>query len=287
MNQYLRPMTTLFVAILFAVSASAETGDSTRYLTFKDTLLLFINADGDKFIEHTVIKGQTLFSLAKFYSLNIDELYPHNLQLKDTSVPIGTKVKIPIPNRAIMRFKNAEFKNWKYANLYYVVQKGDNLFNIAKTQFHMPVDSVMKRNGLKTQTLTPGQRLHVGWISTAGVPEGERVASASVSKPWSKSDELKKNYGRKGKRNDGKGVAFWQKNGIQNSDLYCLHRTAKRGTIIACTNPSTGRTAYCKVIGTLPVGAYPDEVQLVVSPTVAKLLGAVDARFYVKFSFYQ
>lgn len=279
----------LVFSLLFActVSAQADTGDSTRYLSHRDSLTLSITADGEKIIEHVIIKGQTLFSLAKFYGMNVEELYPYNPELQRTSVPIGTKVRIPIPNRAIVRFKTADFKRWKFASLHYVVQKGDNMFRIAQVHFKMPVDSLMKMNGLSTQSVSPGQKLFVGWLSTSGVSEQDRTSPTVRNNPMAKSNELKKLFGKSGKRVDMRGMAFWVKNGTQNSDLYCLHPSAPKGTVVAITNPANGRTVYAKVIGSMPLGAYPAEVKLVISPTVAKLLGAVDARFFIKYSYYQ
>ena len=51
------------------------------------------------------------------------------------------------------------------------------------------------------------------------------------------------------------------------------------------TNPMNQRTVYVKVIGNLSDRAYEDNVKVVLSPMAAKLLGAVDQRFYVKVTY--
>jgi hypothetical protein len=42
------------------------------------------------------------------------------------------------------------------------------------------------------------------------------------------------------------------------------------------------RTAYAKVIGRIPDRAYGDEIIVVLSPSVAKMLGARDPKFFVE-----
>jgi hypothetical protein len=81
-----------------------------------------------------------------------------------------------------------------------------------------------------------------------------------------------------------RGAAFWQKKGNMKTDLYCLHRTAKAGSIMSITNMN-GKTVYAKVIGKMPENAYGHEVVIIVAPSVAKLLGAVDENFFVKLKY--
>ncbi|HOY19874.1 MAG TPA: hypothetical protein PLC89_21355, partial [Haliscomenobacter sp.] len=50
------------------------TGDSLRYLTPRDTIILSVGANDAKIFEHKIEKGQTIFSLARFYGLKMDAL---------------------------------------------------------------------------------------------------------------------------------------------------------------------------------------------------------------------
>ena len=45
------------------------------------------------------------------------------------------------------------------------------------------------------------------------------------------------------------------------------------------------KTLYAKVIGKIPQNAFGDEVIIIVSPSVAKQLGAKDERFFVKIKY--
>ena len=85
------------------------TGDSLYYLTAKDTIFLAVDESNEKIFEHQIEKKQTLFSLAKFYGMTIEELTLYNEALKNPVISIGQKIKIPIPNRAIIRYKKKGF----------------------------------------------------------------------------------------------------------------------------------------------------------------------------------
>lgn len=278
----------LSILLFFSVFTSilGETGDSTKYLTVKDTLFVTVNAQtGEKIFEHRIQHKQTLYSLARFYGLNEEELYPYNPTLKSNKMPVNQVVYVPIPNAAIKRFKGDNFKRWKYAPIMFLVKKGDNLYNISKTLFHMPVDSVVKWNNLPNQTIAPGQRLLVGWMSLDGVPDTVRNLRKGTADV--RSQMLGAYFSKQSKAIEERGAAFWATKGNSKTDLYCLHRTAKRGTIMAIMSMMNNKTVYAKVIGKMPDSVYGLETVIVVAPSVSKLLGAKDEKFFVKIRYIQ
>jgi LysM repeat protein len=269
---------------IFAKKPS-QTGDSTKYLTMKDTL--FISLDertGEKVFDHKIAPKQNLYRLARFYGMNEEELFPYNTALKSNVVSIGQIVRIPIPNPAIKRFKGDNFKRWKYAPIVIIVKKGDNLFNIAKRMFRMPVDSVMKWNNMPNQNVVVGMRLQVGWMSLDGVPDSIRslrkVGAAEI-----RSKMLASYFTKQKKGKEESGAAFWQLKGNPKTDLYCLHRTAKTGTVVAIQNTMNQKVVFAKVIGRMPANVYGHETIVVVAPSVAKLLGVKDEKFFVKIKY--
>jgi LysM repeat protein len=280
------------VILLFLVKTTlhAEVGDSIKYLTAKDTLFITLDeTTGEKIFEHRIVVKQTLYSLARFYGLNEEELYPYNPKIKNNIVNIGQRIRVPIPNGAIKRFKGDNFKQWKYAPIVFLVKKGDNLFKIAQTLFHMPIDSVVKWNNLPNRTIQPGQLLHVGWMSLDGV--GDTIRHAAITRPNAsegRSNALSSHFEKQKKSaQEQRGAAFWNIKGNTKTDLYCLHRTAKVGSIIAITSTMNNKTAYAKVIGKIPENAHGTETVLIVAPSVAKMLGAKDEKFFVKIRYSQ
>jgi LysM repeat protein len=279
-----KPLFICFLSLWTVITygQSAEKERVTPVLTFKDTLLLTVEA-GKKVVYHPVKSKQTLFSISKFYSLSLEDLYDYNQGFRtDPTLRTGTRIKIPIPNKAIMRYKTANFKGWRAAPIYYVVQDGDNLFQICKRHFAMPVDTIMKRNKMKSQNIRPGQLILMGWMSTDGIlPEWRPV------KPVTESNTLKTRFEtdkKKHKEQDAQGVCFWQRDSKEKGDLYALHRDALIGSIIAVTNPIYSRTIYAKVIGRIPDG-YERNVELILSPEAARKIGAKDPRFFVKLKY--
>lgn len=250
----------------------------TGLLSFKDSLMLTIH-EGKKYIMHPVKPKQTLFSISKFYSISLEDLYDQNPVLRyEPTLKTGTKLKIPIPNQAIKRYQK-DVPKWKLIPMYYIVQEGDHLFQICKRHFDMPVDSILKRNKMKNSQIKPGQRIHMGWMGTEGVKPEWRTAKQSVE-----SGALKVRFDQdkaKHKETESQGVCFWQKDSKEKGDLYALHREAAVGTIIAVTNPIYQRTVFAKVIGRIPDG-YEKNLEVILSPEAARKIGAKDPRFFVK-----
>jgi len=273
--------TPLFVLFLCSLSASllGQEEQPAPLLTSRDSILLTVE-EGKKFIHHPIKPKQTLFSISRYYNIGLEELFELNPTFRnDPTLRIGSRVKIPIPNKAIKRYKSSSFVAAGNTSIYYVVQPGDNLYQISKRYFEMPIDSVAKRNRLKNNSIKPGQRLLMGWMGTEGFHTDWRPA-----RPVTESDVLKTHYneGKKNKKEtEAQGVCFWPKDSKEKGSLYALHRDAKIGSIIYVNNPMSNRTVYAKVIGRIPEG-YERNIEVVLSPEAARKLGARDPRFFVK-----
>jgi len=277
----------LIVILVLTPMTMSATGDSLNYLTPKDTIFLTINHFGEKLFEHRMERSQTLYSLGKFYGLSLEELCRYNPGLKDGNVSVGQPIYIPIPNRAILRYRPEDFDPFRYVPIYYIVKKGDTMFGIAKRHFRMEVEEVKRRNQLTSNELGVGQLLHMDWMRIEAIPaEWQGEAENPLLK---KSNALGKIYvrerGRKREREQN-GGAFWQKESKEDSDFYALHREAELNSIIQITNPMSGVTVYVKVIGKIPDTAYDDSVVVVLSPIAAKALEARDPQFYVRVKYY-
>lgn len=277
---------TLIVLVLWQMKAKA-TGDSLHYLTPKDTIFLSIDNFGEKIFEHRIERKQTLFSLGQFYGLSVEELYWYNPGLKEGVVSVGHPIKIPLPNRAILRYRPKDYDPFKYVPIYYVVKKSDTMFSIAKRYFRMEISEIKERNHLSSETLRIGQKLHIGWMKIEAIPAAWQGDQENPL--LRKSNALGKIYEReRGKKKDmeHQGVAFWQKESKEDSDFYALHRHAAVNSIIRVVNPMSRIEIYVKVIGKIPDSAYGDDVVVVLSPIAAKALEARDPRFFVRVNYY-
>lgn len=249
-----------------------------------DTVYLTLGPKKEKFIEHIVYPGETLYSIAPFYGLMPQNVLQANKQLDMNSLKVGQRLKIPIPNIAITRFKKGGFVDSLKVPVIYKVKHGETLYTISKKYFRMPIDTIMQRNNMYDYRLSVGMPLHIGWMDKRGVPDSIQM---KIKRIFTKKMLTEEDYKRKNKEIldfDQQGIAYWQKGAKSGGHSMTLHRTAKVGSMITIINPMTKKKIRTKVVGRIPP-VFDRDVILVLSPSTARRLGAVDSRFYVKIKY--
>lgn len=98
----------------------------------------------NNYVLYTVKKGDNLYNIARAYNTNVGEITKLN-NLKSTALSIGQQLKIPSSNSSV-------------SVTTYIVKKGDSLYSIAR-KYNTLVDSLIKKNNLKTNNLSIGQKL--------------------------------------------------------------------------------------------------------------------------------
>ncbi len=91
---------------------------------------------------HTVVKGDTLYSISKKYNTTVDNLKLWN-NLKNSNIVVGQVLQVE-----------------RSTQIFHVVVKGDTLWSISK-KYKTTVDKIKKDNNLKTDVLSIGQKLKV------------------------------------------------------------------------------------------------------------------------------
>lgn len=91
---------------------------------------------------HTVVKGDTLYSISKKYNTTVDNLKIWN-NLKNSNIIVGQVLQVE-----------------RSTQILHVVVKGDTLWSISK-KYKTTVDKIKKDNNLKTDVLSIGQKLKV------------------------------------------------------------------------------------------------------------------------------
>jgi hypothetical protein len=149
-------------------------------------------------------------------------------------------------------------------------------------------DTLKLRNRLKSTTLFSGQLIQIGWLNTAGIPEAlQAVNNNSLGlKMQALQQAFSSEKAVKVPRFQN-GAAYWQREKKAADDFFALHRNAPVGSIIQITNPLKKKTLYAKVIAPIPDQAYGDDIIVVLSPSVAKQLGAKDPKFFVEIRYFQ
>ena len=95
-----------------------------------------------EFIEYTIKKGDSLYSIARTYGISVNDIMKFN-NLTTNLLSIGQMIKIPISQST---------------QIEYIVKSGDSLYSIART-YNTTVDNIKQKNNLKSNTLQIGQKL--------------------------------------------------------------------------------------------------------------------------------
>jgi LysM repeat protein len=278
----------LIICACMNVNASA-TGDSLHFLTSKDTLFVNILPSGKKTIEHRLEKGQTLFSLAGFYGLKYTTLLKFNPELNpDKAILQGKPVRIPLPDSALQTGDVSANTLKEFAPVYYIVKQGETLYRISKVFFRIPIETVRKNNGLSNDNLKTGQKLHIGWLSTKGIPES--LQTETTFSNGNSFYDLKTTFEQEALSTRPvlqKGAAYWHRERKNEKEYFAMHRFAPVGSVIKLHNPMKNTVSFAKVVSTISDRIHGSEIIVVLSAPVARQLGAKDPRFFVEVSYFK
>lgn len=274
-------------ATLQAASIAIPRNDSTVYLTPRDSVMLEISDDKSwsKYTRHVFTARQTVYSLSRFYAQGIDEVYALNPYLATGSTPtIGDTVRVAVPNVAITRFRNDNFDRDRFAPVCYRVAPGQTAYHIARTIFRMPVDTFLVLNELESPALAVGQVVQVGWMDLSGAAAHIRPAAMDPLQRINvgNAERYRRSAVLSDRRELVRGVATYTPGtGDASGKLFALYDAAPIGSILRVGNPANNHVAYVEVIGSLPRGTRREHVDVVVSGTAARVLGASTGNFYV------
>ena len=105
------------------------------------------------YVNYTVKKGDTLYSIARNNNVSVDTLIKDN-GLTSNTLSIGQTIRIRTPQMEVIE----ECFGPSYSENTYIVKKGDSLYSIARN-FNTTVQSIKTKNNLKSNTLSIGQKL--------------------------------------------------------------------------------------------------------------------------------
>jgi len=136
------------------------------------------------FIRHTVVKGETLYSLARKYGVTIGEIINNNPGTGDT-IRIG--LSLNIPDRDAIPDAPPKPVVVKPDYLEHTVAPGETLYQIAR-RYAQGIDSLKKANPGLTEAIIPGQVIRIP------VRKHDEDFITHVSAEKEKLDKIAKNY---------------------------------------------------------------------------------------------
>ncbi len=107
----------------------------------------------DKFVEHKVAAGETLYRLSKMYGVSIADIKKYNPSMNQP-IKVGEIIYFPYSSKDEIIKKDTLQYKW------YKVRAGDNIYKIALKK-RISYDSILLVNPGLSETLNPGQRIKI------------------------------------------------------------------------------------------------------------------------------
>ena len=127
---------------------------------------------------YTVVKGDSLWSIARKFGVTVQQLRDANNLTSDT-LTVGQLLRIPTSGGT---------DNGTGGNVTYTVQKGDSLWSIA-SRYGISVNDLRRANNLTSDTLSIGQVLIIPGVSN-GNEDNDNITEPSFSYTVVKGDSL-------------------------------------------------------------------------------------------------
>ncbi len=144
------------------------------------------------YVNYTVKKGDSLYSIARDYQTTVDALMQDN-GLKNTVLVVGQNLKIRMGlSGEVLECFGEGYTPSNSSSFQYTVQKGDTLYSIAK-KYNVSVSDILKENNLSSANLSINQVLKIpgGIRNTYTVLKGDSLYS--IAKKFNTTvDEIKK-----------------------------------------------------------------------------------------------
>ncbi|QEL03211.1 LysM peptidoglycan-binding domain-containing protein [Olivibacter sp. LS-1] len=282
------------------------------------------NQNGKKVILHKLQTRESYYSLGRKYNLKPKDIidFNANKSLKAGDVvkiptgapfsnPANNVVKTATPSSKPPVNGGAAITSQGTDYIEYKVGAKETLFSISK-RFGVTVDAIKQANNLSGNSLKEGQLIRIPNTSIEeaatdpSVPKKvisneelngvtseneQQVASGNANTIEEEPEETPKEdstpanrYGIKQVTASGIGIWMDDLNG-ESGKMLALHNSAPVGTVVKITNPMTNRTTYAKVVGKFNETSENKDAIIVISKSVASLIGVIDRRFQVNISY--
>ncbi|GIV33013.1 MAG: hypothetical protein KatS3mg031_0548 [Chitinophagales bacterium] len=252
-----------------------------------------ITLEGKEYTLHKVKAGETLYSICKFYKVELAELVAVNrIGSGGYTLLSGDILIIPLYAQKASVLDVDEKVISETGYITHVVKPGETLFSISRSYNGVTPAMIKEKNGLSSDTLRVNQKLMIPQQLnvvalyksapvvevTAGENPSERRLKESLQKQFAKEEAAK------GGTEVVRGIATWIDNDEKENttNLFALHKYLPIGTIVRIRNLMNNRELYVKVIGKLPDNDEYQNVIIKVSKAAARQLHVLDEKFLVE-----
>lgn len=248
---------------------------------------------------HVVAAKETLYSIARQYSLSVDQLKQWN-NLTTDELKLGQSLIVIQPkyqSAATPITKTpSEVPAIKSASAMHTVAAKETLYSISR-QYNISVAQLKQWNNLTSDELKLDQQLMVvqpKYSSTVAVVPTSSTTPTNVTPVSTTSTNTmpattpirisEKVMGADEMKEEGNGDLM---SGTEGSRKYlAFHRTAKIGSVLKVRNQQNNREVFVRVMGPMPADASSDLV-IIVSKAAFNRLEAGEGKFKVEVTYYQ
>jgi LysM repeat protein len=256
---------------------------------------------------HVVQEKESLYSIARLYSIAPKDLAAHNNLAVTAGLQIGQQLKIPesinqsVSTPVVSNAQSQAALPDSQAIIHQVLKK-ENLFQIGR-MYNVSINDMMRWNKLPSMQINEGSSLIVGYkliptpdtptIVSSNQPAANIPASAKTNAPPTKPDSTARNFNGgffrdqfssvrlmpPSEQKTGTAASFKSSSGWTDGKYYCLHNGAPVGTIIKLTAVDSQRTVYLKVLDVIPNIKQNAGVLIRITDAAADELGLKSAQF--------
>lgn len=166
--------------------------------------------------EHVVEQGQTLTTIAKMHKMYVADIKKYN-NLKDGAIKVGDRLKLKPSTEIVSDVKEEAVATTETEEMVHVVEKGQNIFQIAKLN-KVTVNDIMNWNNMTTTNINVGDKLKI--------EKASEVIAETPKKKNSKYEEQKLYIVQKGdslfkisQKHQTTVTELKRKNNIKENDL--------------------------------------------------------------------
>lgn len=265
----------------------AQSG-SNRYFVTGTEIVVDNLPENDFFYSHVYDNNVTIYSLAEFFQVSKEMLWKDSNIDPNKPINAGKIVKVRLSKERITTIKP---KKEKYYVLLYKVKPSETFYSISR-KFNTSVAILKSINNKSTFEIQVDEDLIVGYympyLNSGHINSTRKPIDIISNESNDKKDEMESSV----KEADSitkyylsDVIGFYDKSAAESKNYYVLFNDARPGSAIDIYNPMLRRHVKAKVIGKIPPNTYKHDVNIIISPSIAKELGIFDARFKVNIKY--
>ncbi|MDD2299897.1 MAG: LysM peptidoglycan-binding domain-containing protein [Fermentimonas sp.] len=137
--------------------------------------------DQNQNFKHTVVKGETVFSISQMYNTTVDEIYRLNPNARE-SISVGQVLTIP-QRRVISEVKEENYR-------YHTILPKETLYSLSRTYSLKPEDVIAANPGLTVETFQIGRTIRIPFFESYQVVTPYEVQTTDLTHRVSRGETL-------------------------------------------------------------------------------------------------